>query len=98
MTPATGMLLKSITRRSILEAAKIAGIECFERQLKPELFFEAQEIFLASTPFKVLPVSQINNRKLENTPGPLSRQIMKLLDAITSGNDERFKHWLYRVV
>lgn len=98
MTPSTGTLLKSITRRSILEAAKIAGIECFESQLKPELFFEAPEIFLASTPFKVLPVNQINDRKLENTPGPLSRQIMKLLEDITSGTDERFKHWLYPVV
>ncbi len=97
MTPATGTVLKSITRMSILEAAKTVGIDCFEGQLKPELLFEAEEIFLSCTPFKVLPVRQINDRKMENAPGPLTRKIADLLDDIGSGNDDRFKDWLYPV-
>jgi branched-chain amino acid aminotransferase len=98
MTPATGTVLKSITRMSILEAAKTVGIDCFEEQLKPELLFEAEEIFLSCTPFKVLPVRQINDRKMENAPGPLTRKIADLLDDIGSGNDDRFKDWLYPVL
>jgi branched-chain amino acid aminotransferase len=98
MTPATGTVLKSITRMSILEAAKTIGIESFEGQLKPELLFEAEEIFLSCTPFKVLPVRQINDRKMENAPGPLSRKIADLLDNIAGGNDERFKDWMYPVI
>ena len=98
MTPATGTVLKSITRMSILEAAKTVGIDCFEGQLKPELLFEAEEIFLSCTPFKVLPVRQINDRKMENAPGPLTRKIADLLDDIGSGNDDRFKDWLYPVL
>jgi branched-subunit amino acid aminotransferase/4-amino-4-deoxychorismate lyase len=82
---------------SILEAAKIDGIECFEGQLKPERLFEAEEIFLSCTPFKVLPVKQINDRKLDNAPGPLTRKIAELLDTIAGGNDDRFKDWLYPV-
>jgi branched-chain amino acid aminotransferase len=97
MTPATGTVLKSITRMSILEAAKSAGIECIEGQLKPELLYEAEEIFLSCTPFKVLPVRQLNDRKLENVPGPLTRKIGKLLDDITAGNNDDFKDWLYMV-
>ncbi len=97
MTPATGTVLKSITRRSILEAAKTVGIDCFEGQLKPELLFEAEEIFLSCTPFKVLPVRQINDSLMENAPGPLTRKIADLLDDIGSGNDDRFKDWLYPV-
>lgn len=97
MTPATGTVLKSITRMSILEAAKADGIECFEGQLKPERLFEAEEIFLSCTPFKVLPVRQINDRKLDNAPGPLTRKIAELLDTIAGGNDDRFKDWLYLV-
>ena len=97
MTPVTGTVLKSITRRSILEAAKTDGIECFEGQLKPERLFEAEEIFLSCTPFKVLPVKQINDRKLDNAPGPLTRKIAELLDKIAGGNDDRFKDWLYPV-
>ena len=97
MTPATGTVLKSITRMSILEAAETAGIECLEAQLKPEVLFEVDEIFLSCTPFKVLPVKQINDRKLDPAPGPLTRKVAELLEAIAGGNDERFKEWLYPV-
>ena len=95
LTPATGTVLKSITRMSILESAKEAGIECIERQLKPELLDEAEEIFLSSTPFKVTPVKQINDRKLPDAPGPVTRKIAELLNSITAGNDDRFENWLY---
>ena len=97
MTPATGTVLKSITRMSILEAAKSLGIECFEGQLKPELLVDAEEIFLSCTPFKVLPVRQINDRKIKNAPGPLTRKIAELLDDICTGNNDPFKDWLYMV-
>ena len=97
MTPATGTVLKSITRMSILEAANSAGIECIEGQLKPELLFEADEIFLSCTPFKVLPVRQVNDHIIKNAPGPVARKINKLLDDISAGNNDDFKDWLYRV-
>ena len=97
MTAATGTVLKSITRMSILEAAAEAGIECLEDKLKPDLLFEAQEMFVSCTPFKVLPVNQINDHKFENAPGPLTRKIAGLLDAIAGGHDDRFKEWLYMV-
>lgn len=97
LTPATGSVLKSITRMSILESAKDVGIECIEKQLKPELLDEAEEIFLSSTPFKVTPVKQINDRKLPDAPGPVTRKIAELLDSITAGNDDRFENWLYYV-
>jgi branched-chain amino acid aminotransferase len=97
LTAATGTVLKSITRGSILEAAKEVGIECIEGQLKSELLFEAQEMFVSSTPFKVLPVKKINDHKFDTAPGPLTRKIAELLGAIAGGNDDRFKKWLYMV-
>ena len=82
---------------SILEAAKSAGIECIEGQLKPELLFEADELFLSCTPFKVLPVRQINDHKIKYAPGPVTLKIDKLLDDISAGNNDDFKDWLYMV-
>jgi branched-chain amino acid aminotransferase len=95
LTPSTGTVLKSITRMSILETAQVAGIECKEHQLNAELLDEADEIFLSSTPFKVLPVTQVNDRKLPDVPGPVTRNIAERLNAIAAGNDDRFTHWLY---
>ena len=97
MTAATGTVLKSITRMSILEAAREIGIECIEGQLKPDRLFEAQELFVSCTPFKVMPVKQINDRKLEDAPGPLTCKINELLETIAKGEDDRFKGWLYMV-
>ena len=97
MTAATGTVLKSITRMSVLEAAREAAIEILEGKLKPELLFEAQEMFVSCTPFKVMPVKQINDHKFDDAPGPLTRKIAELLDAIAEGHDDRFKEWLYMV-
>jgi branched-chain amino acid aminotransferase len=97
LTPSAGTVLKSITRMSILEAARAAGIACFEERLKPEMLFAADELFFASTPFKVLPVKQINDRKLNKVPGPVTRQIANLMAKIADGSDARFKKWLYPV-
>jgi branched-chain amino acid aminotransferase len=97
LTPSAGTVLRSITRMSILEAARAGGIACFEERLRPQLLFEADEIFLASTPFKVLPVKQINDRKMDQAPGPVTRQIADLMAKIADGSDARFKQWLYVV-
>jgi branched-chain amino acid aminotransferase len=97
LTPSAGTVLKSITRMSILEATEAAGIPCSEEQLKPQLLFEADELFFASTPFKVLPIKQINDHKLEHSPGPLTRQVTDLMVKIVEGRDSRFNHWLYPI-
>ncbi len=97
LTPSTGTVLKSITRMSILEATGAVGIPCVEAQLKPELLFEADELFFSNTPFKVLPIKQINDRKLKQVPGPVTQQVADLIAKIVDGRDSRFKQWLYPV-
>jgi len=97
LTPSTGTVLKSITRMSILEATRAVGIPCVEAQLKPELLFEADELFFSNTPFKVLPIKQINDRKLKQVPGPVTQQVADLIAKIVDGRDSRFKQWLYPV-
>ena len=97
MTPSPGTVLRSITRKSILEAAGEIGIETFEGRLLPERLFDAEEIFLSGTPMKVLPVRQVEDRTLEDTPGPLTRKLFTLFEEIAAGRDERFRDWLYPV-
>jgi branched-chain amino acid aminotransferase len=96
-TPAAGTILQSITRKSILESASKDGIPVAEIRLGPEALLEADEIFLSCTPFKTLCVRQIENRILENVPGPLSRKMIGLLEKIADGKDDRYQHWLFSV-
>jgi branched-chain amino acid aminotransferase len=96
-TPATGTVLKSITRKSVLEIAKVLGIEAFEKRLTPQLCEEAEEIFLSGTPIKVLPVRKMEERELKEVPGPISRKLSDLMHQIETGRDERFSPWLFPV-
>lgn len=96
-TPSLGTVLESISRMSVIDAAKTIGVEAFEGRLTSVLFFEADEIFMSNTSHRVLTVRQIEDRKLEDTPGPISRKLMDLFAGIESGRDERFKEWLFAV-
>jgi branched-chain amino acid aminotransferase len=97
MTPALGTVLKSISRKSVLEVARVKGIETFEGRLPPGLFFTAEEIFFSGTPMKVLPVRQLEERVIEKVPGPVTKELFDAMSHIVSGKDERFKAWLFPV-
>ena len=97
MTPILGTILQSITRKSILQAADVIGIDSFEGRLHPELLYETEEMFLSNTGAKVLPIKQIEDRVVEGTPGPITRKLSDLMDKIITGQDERFKNWLFPV-
>ncbi len=95
--PSLGTILESITRKSILQAAKLSGIETSEERLSPDFLFQANEIFLSNTPYKVIPVRQIENQKFINAPGPITRKINDLMNKIVSGQEKRFNDWLFSV-
>lgn len=95
--PSLGTILESITRKSILQAAKLSGIETSEERLSPDFLFQADEIFLSNTPYKVMPVRQIENQKFAYTPGPITRKINDLMNKIVSGQEKRFNDWLFPV-
>jgi branched-chain amino acid aminotransferase len=97
LTSALGTVLRSITRMSVLEAAKIEGIKTVEGRLPSEMIFEADELFFSCSPMKVLPVRQIDDYVLDDVPGPLTRKMVALLTDISTGKDGRFKDWLYPV-
>lgn len=97
LTPSLGTVLDSITRRSILQVARYLGIETFEGRLRPEFLFEADEIFFANTPFKVIPVRRVENREMPGAPGPMQRRLWDVLRKIAAGDEPSFSDWLYPV-
>jgi branched-chain amino acid aminotransferase len=97
MTPGLGTVLISISRKTVLEIAPVVGVETFEGRLPPKRLYEADEIFFSGTPMKVLPVNQIEDRALDEAPGPLTRKLGNLVNEIVSGRDQRFRSWLFPV-
>ncbi len=97
LTPSLGTVLDSITRRSILQVARHLGIETVEGRLRPALLFEADEVFFANTPFKVIPVRRIEDRRMSGVPGPMQRKLWDVLQKIAAGQEPDFADWLYRI-
>jgi len=91
-TPPLGRILSSITRMSVLEAAPIAGIPVSQDPVLPQELYTADEIFTSHSGIKVSPVDRFENRNLQ-APGPITEQLMKLMEDITAFRDDRFKDW-----
>jgi branched-chain amino acid aminotransferase len=91
-TPPLGRILSSITRMSILEAAPKIDIPTSEAPVLPEELYMADEIFTSHSGIKVCPVARFEDRDLQ-APGPITDQLIKLIDDITNFRDDRFKNW-----
>ena len=91
-TPPSHRILRSIPRQSVLEAAPVVGIPAGEKAILPEALFDADEIFTSHSGIKVCPVGRFEDRTLD-APGPVTRELMDLMDDITNFRDDRFAHW-----
>jgi branched-chain amino acid aminotransferase len=92
-TPFLGRILSSITRMSIIQAAPEAGIPVKECAITADELLAADEVFTAHTGIKVEPINRLEQRELQ-APGPITKQLMQLMDDIIRFKDDRFKHWL----
>jgi branched-chain amino acid aminotransferase len=95
-TPPLGRVLSSITRKSVLQAVPIIGIPTSEDSILPEELFTADEIFTSHSGVKVSPVARFEDRNLQ-APGPITQQVMELMDNILNRSDDRFNDWFHAI-
>ena len=91
-TPPLGRVLSSITRMSILQAVPEVGIPVREGPISAEELLSADEVFTAHTGIKVEAITRLENRELPNA-GPITKQVMQLMDNIIQFKDDRFQDW-----
>jgi branched-chain amino acid aminotransferase len=77
-TPLPDCFLDGITRRTVIQLAKMRGIEVVERHIQPEELDDASEVFLCGTAVEVTPVREIGDRRF--TPGEITRNLMQDYD------------------
>ena len=93
-TPPLGRVLSSITRMSILQAVPQVGIAVVEEPISAEELLAADEVFTAHTGIKVEAITRLENRELPDT-GPVTKQVMQLMDSIIQFKDDRFQDWFH---
>ena len=76
-------ILDGITRAKVIALCKENGVPFAERRLSPEELRNAEEAFLTSATRGVLPIARIDERPVgAGVPGPVTRQLMALYDAL----------------
>ena len=72
----SSFVLPGITRQTVLDIAREQGLPCFERILKRDDLYRADEVFLTNSMIEILPVTQADNRKVGNgKPGAITRRL-----------------------
>jgi branched-chain amino acid aminotransferase len=70
-------ILQGISRKVALELAEQLEIEVVEDDLQPYDAYTADEAFLTTSSYQLLPVSTIDQRRVgDEIPGPISRQLL----------------------
>lgn len=80
--PATEGTLAGITRQTVLELAVANGIPAREAILTPYDLYNADECFLTGTGAKLIPVREIDGRKMAECPGTYYQQLTQTFSTL----------------
>lgn len=77
--PLSNDILPGCTRRALFRLAKEQGVQIEERLFTPEEAYEADEAFITSASQFVMPVTEIDGKRIGGgQPGPISRKMRDL--------------------
>lgn len=94
-TPPLPTVLDGITRNSVIEIARDAGIEVVELPITRDELYIADEVFLTGTAAEVTPIREIDRRSVgEGRRGPIAKQLQESFFRAAKGQDERYARWL----
>jgi branched-chain amino acid aminotransferase len=81
--PPDAGILEGITRNAVMELARAGGIDCREQTLVRHDLYTADECFLTGTAAEVIPVVEIDGRKIgAGVPGPVTLRLTKDFHAL----------------
>jgi D-alanine transaminase len=81
ITPAVENILPGITRRKVIDLALARGMPVREERLYLEQLWQADEVFLASTVSKVMPVRRVDDRTWPAS-GPVTRALAEAFEEL----------------
>ncbi len=89
-TPLHAAILPGITRATIIQIAKDAGIEVKEETMLREILYVAEEVFFAGTAAEITPIRSVDKMKVgAGKPGPITREMQKrYFEVVKDGVDK----------
>ncbi|MDP9381313.1 MAG: branched-chain amino acid transaminase [Chloroflexota bacterium] len=94
--PVSDNILAGITRSTLIQlASEVLGVPTVERSLDRTELYVAQEVFLCGTGAEVVPVGEIDRRRVgTGQEGELTRELRETYSRVVRGRDPRYSDWL----
>jgi branched-chain amino acid aminotransferase len=94
-TPVSAALLNGITRNTIIQLARDAGIEVIERDIPREYLYLCDELFMCGTAAEITPIRSVDAKPVgTGKPGPVTGRIQELFFGLFEGRTEDRWGWL----
>ena len=89
-----GSILEGITRDSLITIAGDMGYTVVEEPISRDQLYIADEVFVCGTAAEVIGLREIDFRTIgTGKTGPITRQLQKAFDELTSGRHARSEQW-----
>lgn len=99
ITPTTANCLEGLTRNSTMEIARSLDIEVIEAVIQPYDLATADEMFMTSTPYSIMPATKFNGMPIaDGKVGPVTKRLIQGwsdrvgVDIIKQAEDQLLKH------
>lgn len=93
--PPSDNILEGITRDTVMQLAREElGMEVVERSIGRTELYNAQEVFFSGTAMEVMPVIEVDNRKVgTGEPGEVCKKIKKMFFEVAVAKHPKYKHF-----
>ncbi len=94
--PVTENVLEGITRRSVLELAKLElNIPIVERPIDRTEVYLCDELFFTGTAAQVTAITQVDFRPVgPGVMGPVAEKLRQVFDSVVRGKLPAYRHWI----
>jgi branched-chain amino acid aminotransferase len=95
-TPEGRNILRGITRQTVIDdLAPKLGLDVVEKNIEPFDIYDADEAFLTSTPFCLIPAVSLNSLKINNRrPGPITNNLLRVWSEMVNVDIvDQIKQW-----
>jgi branched-chain amino acid aminotransferase len=94
-TPPLYNVLDGITRATVIELAKDAGLPFEERAIARDELYVADELFLTGTAAEVTPIREVDRRPIgTGRRGPLTARLQRGFFDVVAGRERKYERWL----
>jgi branched-chain amino acid aminotransferase len=96
--PITADILEGITRRSLVEFARDAGVTVEERSIDRSELYISDEVFLCGTGVQIAAVGSIDGRKIgDGQRGPVTQMLQETFFSLVHGEESPYRHYITQI-